>query len=166
MAKYGSSYPQIVHWLRVSAVFGKGEFRNPERPRASACFCAKTRLMRVTSHKEDKQTEKTAVELPKKGTIWNAERFWRSQNAFTSFCNHCFKQQRENQLVITKKNNEPNQNLTEIVFGEWVKKNAKMVLKSLNKVTPCSHFNVVFSGEENFFKVSSTLKHPPRVDRR
>ena len=33
-----------------------------------------------------------------------------------------FKQQKENQLVITKKNKEPiyNQKLTEIVFGEWV----------------------------------------------
>ena len=33
-----------------------GEFRIPERPRTSACFCAKVRLMRVTSHQEDKQT--------------------------------------------------------------------------------------------------------------
>ena len=33
-----------------------------------------------------------------------------------------FKQQKENQLVITKKNKEPiyNQKLTEIVVGEWV----------------------------------------------
>ena len=33
-----------------------GEFRIPGRPRTSACFCAKVRLMRVTSHQEDKQT--------------------------------------------------------------------------------------------------------------
>ena len=33
-----------------------GEFRIPGRPRTSACFCAKARLMRVTFHKEDKQT--------------------------------------------------------------------------------------------------------------
>ena len=32
--------------------------------------------------------------------------------------NLCFKQQKENHLVITKKNNEPTQNLTEIVVGE------------------------------------------------
>ena len=37
--------------------------------------------------------------------------------------NHCFKQQKENQLVITEKNNEPNQKSTETVFN----KNAKMV---------------------------------------
>ena len=33
-----------------------GEFRIPGRPRTSACFCAKARLMGVTSHQEDKQT--------------------------------------------------------------------------------------------------------------
>ena len=33
-----------------------GEFRIPGRPRTSACFCAKVKLMRVTSHQEDKQT--------------------------------------------------------------------------------------------------------------
>ena len=33
-----------------------GEFRIPGRPRTSACFCAKARLMRVTSHQENKQT--------------------------------------------------------------------------------------------------------------
>ena len=33
-----------------------GEFRILGRPRTSACFCAKARLMRVTSHQEDKQT--------------------------------------------------------------------------------------------------------------
>ena len=32
------------------------EFRIPWRPRTSACFCAKARLVRVTSHQEDKQT--------------------------------------------------------------------------------------------------------------
>ena len=34
--------------------------------------------------------------------------------------NYCFKQQNENPLVITEKNNEPNQKLTEMVVGEWV----------------------------------------------
>ena len=33
-----------------------GKFRIPGRPRTSAYFCAKARLMRVTFHKEDKQT--------------------------------------------------------------------------------------------------------------
>ena len=69
--------------------------------------------MRVTSHQEDKQRdkdEKSAAKLQKKKKIWNVEieRFWRSQNLFTGLGNHCFKQQKENQLDITKKNNEPN----------------------------------------------------------
>ena len=51
---------------------------------------------------------------------WNVERFPRSQNLLTGLRNYCFKQQKENQLVITEKNNEPNQKLTEIVVGEWV----------------------------------------------
>ena len=32
--------------------------------------------------------------------------------------NYCFKQRKENPLVITKKNNEPNQILTEVVVVE------------------------------------------------
>ena len=46
-------------------------------------------------------------------------------------------QQKENQFIITKKNNKPNQKLTEIVVcrGEF-NNNAKMVSKSLNKVIP------------------------------
>ena len=35
---------------------GIGKFLIPGRPRRSACFCVKARLIRVTSHKEDKQT--------------------------------------------------------------------------------------------------------------
>ena len=56
------------------------------------------------------------------------KRFRRSQNLLTGLRNHCFKQQKGNQLVITEKNNQPNQKSTEIVFNE----NAKMVAKSLN----------------------------------
>ena len=72
----------------------------------------------IASH-QDKQT---AAELPKKRKIWNVERFWRSQNLPTSWEIIGFKQQKENQFVITKKNKEPiyNQKLTEIVVGEWV----------------------------------------------
>ena len=33
---------------------GIGELRIPGRPRTIACFCAKARLTRVTSHQEDK----------------------------------------------------------------------------------------------------------------
>ena len=109
-----------------------GEFRIPGQPRMSACVCAKTRLMRVTSCQEDKQTWK----LWQKRTIWNVKRFWSSQNLLTGKRNHCFKQQKENQLVITKKNR------TTSITRNWPKygavsefnKNAKMVSKSLNKV--------------------------------
>ena len=92
---------------------------------------------------------KTAAELAKKRKIWNGQKFWRSQNVLTGLRNHCFKQEKGNQLVITKKNNEHNQKLTQIVVGEWIQwdenKNATMVLKSLKKFTPWSHFNVIFS---------------------
>ena len=58
--------------------------------------------------------EKTAAESTKKWKIGNVERFWRSQKLLTGLRN----QQKENQLIITKKNNEHNQKLTEIVVRE------------------------------------------------
>jgi len=39
----------------------------------------------------------------------------------------------ENQLVITKENNEPNQNLTEIVVGEWVQQKCEDSFKILKQ---------------------------------
>ena len=121
-----------------------GGFRISGQPRTSTCLCVKTRLMRLTSHQEDKQTWKL---WPKKRTIWNDKRFRSSQNLLTGKRNHCFKQQKENQLVITKKN------CTTSITRNWPKygsvsefnKNAKMVTKSLNKVIPWSHFTVFSS---------------------
>ena len=68
------------------------------------------------------KTNKLRLSCRKKGNFWNVERFWRSQNLPTSWEIIGFKQQKENQFVITKKNKEPiyNQKLTEIVVGEWV----------------------------------------------
>ena len=68
------------------------------------------------------KTNKLRLSCRKKRKIWNVERFWRSQNLPTGWEIIGFKQQKENQLVITKKNKEPiyNQKLTEIVVGEWV----------------------------------------------
>ena len=63
---------------------------------------------------------KTAAELAKKGKFEKLEGFCRSQNLLTGLRNHCFKQQKENQLVITKKHKEHNQKLTKIVVDEWV----------------------------------------------
>ena len=61
---------------------------------------------------------KTVAEPAKKRKICKVKRFWRSQNLLTGLRNHCFKQQKENQLVITKKRNEHNQKLIKIVVGE------------------------------------------------
>ena len=57
---------------------------------------------------------KTAAELAKKRNIWNVKRFWRSQNLFTGLNNHCFKQQKENQSVITKKHDERDHKLIKV----------------------------------------------------
>ena len=129
----------------VSSATQIGKFRIPRRSRTRACFCAKARLMRVTSHQEDKQHEKTEAELEKKSNIWNVERFWRPQKLLTGLRNHCFKQQWENQLVIIEKYNEHNQKLTEKWSVSEFNKNAKMGSQTLNKGIPWSHFNVIFS---------------------
>ena len=92
--------------------------RVPQSSWSLSSTCAEELWVEIASH-QDKQT---AAELPKKRKIWNVERFWRSQNLPTSWEIIGFKQQKENQFVITKKNKEPiyNQKLTEIVVGEWV----------------------------------------------
>ena len=77
-------------------------------------------LTGVTSHQEDKQTWENCGWVAVKKENLKRWKVWRSQNLLTGWRNRCFKQQNENQLVITKKNNELNQKLTEIVVGEWV----------------------------------------------
>ena len=67
-----SWYPCIAgqtppgHSCITNLVYKKTSISNQNRrvsyswgPRTSACFCAKARLMRVTSHQEDKQTRET-----------------------------------------------------------------------------------------------------------
>ena len=49
--------------------------------------------------------------------IVNVEKFQMVQNFLTGLRNHCFEQQKENQLVVTEKNNKPNQKLTKIVVA-------------------------------------------------
>jgi len=56
-----TSTPYRLHIEPISSTFIPytpwiGEFRIPGRARTSSCFCAKARLMRITSHQEDKQT--------------------------------------------------------------------------------------------------------------
>ena len=53
-----------------------------------------------------------------KRKISNVKWFWRSQNLLTGLRDHCFKQQKENQLFITKKHNQHNQKLNKILVGE------------------------------------------------
>ena len=55
---------------------------------------------------------------------------WKVPEVSKRLRNHCFKQQKENQLVITEKNNEPNQKSTETVFN----KNAKIVYSVMVKI--------------------------------
>ena len=75
-------------------------------PRASACFRTKARLMRVTSWQEDKQTEKTGAELPENEENLKGLMFQWAPNLLIGLRNHCYVQQKEDQLFVTKKNNE------------------------------------------------------------
>ena len=68
------------------------------------------------------QDKQTAAELPKKGKFETLKGFGGLKIYLQAWEIIGFKQQKENQLVITKKNKKPiyNQKLTEIVVGEWV----------------------------------------------
>ena len=83
-----------------------GKFRIFGWPRASACFRTKARLMRVTSWQEDKQTEKTVAELPENEENLKGLMFQWASNLLIGLRNHCYEQQKEDQLFVTKKNNE------------------------------------------------------------
>ena len=54
----------------------------------------------------------------KKAKFETLKRFGGPKTYFTGLRNHCFNQRKEYQLVITKKYNEHNKELTEIVVGE------------------------------------------------
>ena len=88
-----------------------GKFRNSGRPRAGACFLAKARLMRVTSWQKDKH-EKTAAELPENEENLKGLMFRWAPNLLIGLRNHCYVQQKEDQLFVTEKNNERNQKLS------------------------------------------------------
>ena len=95
-----------------------GKFRISGRPRTSACFRAKERLMRVTfgkkSNKHLKHEEIAAWLLESEENL-KGLMFWWAPNLLADLRNHCFEQQKENQLLVTKKNNERNQKSTERV---------------------------------------------------
>ena len=60
----------------------------------------------VTSWQEDKQTEKTAAELPENEENLKGLMFQWAPNLLIGLRNHCYVQQKEDQLFVTKKNNE------------------------------------------------------------
>ena len=92
--------------------------RVPQSSRCLSSRCAEELRVEIASH-QDKQT---AAELPKKGKFETLKGFGGLKIYLQAWEITGFKQQKENQLVITKKNKKPiyNQKLTEIVVGEWV----------------------------------------------
>ena len=78
----------------------------------SACFRAKERLMRVTFWQETTKHEKTAVELPENEENLTGLMFRWAPNLLIGLRNHCYVQQKEDQLFVTEKNNERNQKLS------------------------------------------------------
>ena len=68
--------------------------------------------MWVTSWQEDKQTEKTAAELPENEENLKGLMFQWAPNLLIGLRNHCYVQQKEDQLFVTEKNNERNQKLS------------------------------------------------------
>ena len=81
--------------------------------------------MPVTSRLEDKQTEKTAAELPENEENLKGLMFQWAPNLLIGLRNHCYVQQKEDQLFVTKKNNEWIE-----IKNKNANKNAKMVSKS------------------------------------
>ena len=106
------------------------KFRIPRRPRASACFRAKARLMRVTSWQEDQQTWENCSWVTGKWGNLKGLMFQWAPNLLIGLRNHCYVQQKEDQLFVTEKNNERNQKLCEKWLVSEFNKNAKMVSKS------------------------------------
>ena len=92
--------------------------RVPQSSWSLSSTCAEELWVEIASH-QDKQT---AAELPKKGKFETLKGFGGLKIYLQAWEIIGFKQQKENQLVITKKNKKPiyNQKLTEIVVGEWV----------------------------------------------
>ena len=85
--------------------------------------------MRVTSWQKDKH-EKTAAELPENEENLKGLMFRWAPNLLIGLRNHCYVQQKEDQLFVTEKNNERNQKLSEKWLVSEFNKNAKMVSKS------------------------------------
>ena len=92
--------------------------RVPQSSWSLSSTCAEELWVEIASH-QDKQT---AAELQKKGKFETLKGFGGLKIYLQAWEIIGFKQQKENQPVITKKNKEPiyNQKLTEIVVGEWV----------------------------------------------
>ena len=74
--------------------------------------------MRVTFGKKSNKHlkhEEIAAGLLESEENLKGLRFWWAPNLLADLRNHCFEQQKENQLLVTEKNNERNQKSTERV---------------------------------------------------
>ena len=108
------------HYPYDYSVWGVSEFRIHGRPRTSACFYAKVMLMRVTSHQEDKQTWGSCGRVAKRKDSLKHWKVLEVSKLIYRLQNLLFQTAKGKSVRLTKKNNEPNMNLTEIVVGEWV----------------------------------------------
>ena len=104
----------VYCWNQSEAILLQG---SPEL--SMSLFYMRRRAPGRDSSHQDKQT---AAELPKKGKFETLKGFGGLKIYLQAWEIIGFKEQKENQLVITKKNKEPiyNQKLNEIVVGEWV----------------------------------------------
>ena len=78
--------------------------------------------MRVTSHQDDKQTLENCGWVGEKKENLKCWKVLKVSKLYlpTWEIIVSLNSKKENQLVITKKNNEHDQKLTEIVVGDWV----------------------------------------------
>ena len=122
--EYQSNWAHVPHRVRFVTV----EFQQPEKMKNQTSFKHSVKPnTQVTNNINVSLFEAnfcrvivklTAANSTTRNLMWQ---LWATvQNVLTGLINHCFKQKKENQLVITKKNNEHNPKLTEIVLGEWV----------------------------------------------
>ena len=128
-----------------------GKFLIRERPRTSACFRAKERLMRVTFGKKTNKHEETAAGLREneenvKGGFGGLQTYLPAWEIIVS--NSKLK---ENQLFVTEKNKQRKQKLTERV--SWWPSSIKMRRWSQNPQNIVKAILMLtFSGRYSFFK--------------
>ena len=157
-----SWYPCIAgqtppgHSCITNLVYKKTSISNQNRrvsysrgPRTSACFCAKARLIGVTSHQEDKETWESwgGVALKKENlkrwkVLGVSKLTYRLEKSlFQTAKGKSARRHQEKQRASAWSEIDRNSGRCRSKFND----NAKVVSKSLNKVIPWSHFNFTFS---------------------